>query len=118
MKVHIRMLIARFTRAVNTKMAEGTNDTIRGRGESWNQEETILLIELWGDQRVQEELDTKPRRNIDIFKRICQDIKGRIPEFERSPEDCRARIKRLKTKYSNLKIYFRFLKIVQHLFVV
>ena len=49
----------------------------RPRGEAWTQEETI---ELWADERVEEQLENTPRRNIEIFKRICEDIKDRIPE--------------------------------------
>ena len=62
----------------------------RPRGEAWTQEETILLIELWADERVQEQLENTPRRNIEIFKRICEDIKDRIPDFQRSPQECQA----------------------------
>jgi GTP cyclohydrolase I len=47
------------------------------RGEAWTHEETVLLIELWGDQRVQEQLENTPKRNLEILKRICQDIKDR-----------------------------------------
>ena len=46
-----------------------------------------MLIELWGDDHVQQQLDTTPKRNIDIFRRVCQDIKDRLPEFCRSAED-------------------------------
>jgi hypothetical protein len=38
------------------------------RGEAWTHEETVLLIELWGDQRVQEQLQNMPKRNLEIFK--------------------------------------------------
>jgi GTP cyclohydrolase I len=77
--------------------------TMAVRGYSWTHDETVLLIELWGDDHVQQQLDTTPKRNIDIFRRVCQDIKDRLPEFSRSVEDCRARIKRLKRReYDNL----------------
>jgi hypothetical protein len=45
---------------------------------------------LWADERVQEQLENTPRRNIEIFKRICEDIKDRIPDFQRSPQECQA----------------------------
>jgi hypothetical protein len=48
------------------------------RGEAWTHEETVLLIELWDDQRVQEQLENMPKRNLEIFKRICQDIKDHL----------------------------------------
>ena len=62
-----------------------------------------MLIELWGDDHVQQQLDTTPKRNIYIYRRVCQDIKDRLPEFCRSAEDCRGRIKRLKTQYFQIK---------------
>ena len=73
------------------------------RGDSQTHEETVLLMELWRDDHVQQQLDTTPKRNIDIFRRVCQDIKDRLPEFCRSAEDCQARIKRLKTQYFQIK---------------
>ena len=48
------------------------------REEAWTHEETVLLIELWGDQRVHEQLENTPKRNLEIFKQICQDIKDRL----------------------------------------
>ena len=77
--------------------------TMAVRGHSWTHDETVLLIELWGDVHVQQQLDTTPKRNIDIFRRVCQDNKDRLPEFSRSAEDCRARIKRLKTQFFQIK---------------
>ncbi|CAC5426291.1 unnamed protein product [Mytilus coruscus] len=73
------------------------------RADSWTHEETVLLIELWGDERVQNELENTPRRNLDVFRRICTDMKDRILDFSQSPQDCRRRIKRLKTKYFQVK---------------
>ncbi|VDI70615.1 Hypothetical predicted protein [Mytilus galloprovincialis] len=73
------------------------------RAEAWTHEETVVLIELWGDERVQNELENTPRRNLEVFRRICTDMKDRILDFIRSPQDCRARIKRLKTKYFQVK---------------
>jgi hypothetical protein len=69
------------------------------RGEAWPHEETVLLIKFgWpaSTGTVGEHAQEKP---LEIFKRICQDIKDRLPDFSRSAQDCRARIKRLKTKY-------------------
>jgi hypothetical protein len=56
-------------------------------------------LNFGGDQRVQEQLENTPKRNQENVKRICQDIKDRLPDFSRSAQDCRARIERLKTKY-------------------
>ena len=56
----------------------------RPRGEAWTQEETILLIELWADERVQEQLENTPRRNIEIFKRICEDRCKKLTDGRRT----------------------------------
>ena len=79
------------------------NGRSKTQRRGWTQEETILLIELWADERVQEQLENTPRRNIEIFKRICEDIKDRIPDFQRSPQECQAWIKHLKTMYFQTK---------------
>ena len=52
---------------------------------------------------MQEQLENTPRQNIEIFKMICEDIKDRIPDFQRSLQECRARIQRLKTMYFQTK---------------
>ncbi|XP_063415005.1 radixin-like [Mytilus trossulus] len=57
------------------------------RAEAWTHEETVLLIELWGDERVQNELENTPRRNLEVFRRICTDMKDSILDFSRSPQD-------------------------------
>jgi GTP cyclohydrolase I len=62
--------------------------TMTDRGYSWTHDETVLLIELWGDDHAQQQLDTTPKRNIGLFNRVCQDIKDRLPEFSRSAGDC------------------------------
>ena len=73
------------------------------REDAWTHEEAVLLIELWGDQHVQDQLENTPRRNLEIYKRICSDMKDRLPDFFRSAQDCRIRIKRVKTKYVKTK---------------
>jgi hypothetical protein len=95
MKLKLRMFGGKITRVSINICTTMENK----RGEAWTHEETVLLIELWGDQRVQEQLENTHKRNLEILKRICQDIKDRLPDFSRSAQDCRARIKRLKTKY-------------------
>ena len=38
------------------------------RGEAWTHSETVLLIELWGDRRVQEQSENTPKKNhADIY---------------------------------------------------
>ena len=37
--------------------------TMAVRGYFWTHDETVLLIELWGDYHVQQQLDTTPKRH-------------------------------------------------------
>jgi hypothetical protein len=39
------------------------------------QEETILLIELWADERVQEQLENTLRRNIEILRGYARTLR-------------------------------------------
>ena len=68
----MRMLGAKNTRALLRIFI--IDKTMAARGDSQTHEETVLLIELQGDDHVQQQLDTTPKRNIDIFRRVCQDI--------------------------------------------
>ncbi|CAC5397664.1 unnamed protein product [Mytilus coruscus] len=68
------------------------------RAGAWTHEETVLLIELWGTKEYKLNWKTHQDKS-----RICTDMKDRILDFGRSPQDCRGRIKRLKTKYFQVK---------------
>ena len=79
MKLKLRMFGGKITR-----VSINICTTMENKGgEAWTHEETVLLIELWGDQRVQEQLQNTLKRNLDNFKRICQDIKNCLPDFSR-----------------------------------
>ena len=83
MKLKLRMFGGKITHvSINICTTMGNK-----RGEARTHEETVLLIELWGDQRVQEQLENMPKRNLEIFKRICQDIKDRLLDFSRSAQE-------------------------------
>ena len=82
----MRMLGAKNTRVLLRIFM--IRKTMAVRGYSWTHDKTVLLIELWGDDHAQQQLDTTPKRNIGLFNRVCQDIKDRLPEFSRSVEDC------------------------------
>jgi hypothetical protein len=69
------------------------------RGETWGFSETNLLLDVWADAKIQAEFDDCPKRNIKIFQTIVEKVKAVKPSFDRTPFDCRAKIKRLKIKY-------------------
>lgn len=77
----------------------GGDKTMGTRGLSWGHEESLLLIELWSDETIQRDLELAPKSNRHLFDKIRREIQKRVPEFDRTPEECRGRIKRLKRKY-------------------
>ena len=80
-------------------MSLAQSDRMGTRGLSWGHEESLYLIELWSDETVQRDLDLAPKRNMHLFEKIRKEIQARVPEFDRTAEECRGRIKRLKRKY-------------------
>ncbi|XP_011606219.1 ATP-dependent (S)-NAD(P)H-hydrate dehydratase [Takifugu rubripes] len=75
------------------------------RGFLWSDVETRTLLNIWGDQDIQAALDGNFRNSF-----VYRDISRRLGAmgFERTPEQCRVRIKSLKrqfllTKEGNLR---------------
>lgn len=75
------------------------------RGFLWSDVETWTLLNIWGDQDIQAALDGNFRNSF-----VYRDISRRLGAlgFERTPEQCRVRIKSLKrqfllTKEGNLR---------------
>lgn len=65
------------------------------RAETWTHEETALEIcEMISTNN----MENTPRRNLEVFQRICSDMKDLILNVSGSSDDCRARIKRLENK--------------------
>ena len=64
MKLKLRMFGGKITRVSINICTTMENK----RGEAWTHDETVLLIELWGDQRVQEQFQNTLKRNLDNFK--------------------------------------------------
>ena len=77
----------------------GGDKTMGTRGLSWGHEESLFLIELWSDETIQRDLELAPKSNRHLFDKIRKEIQKRVPGFDRTPEECRGRIKRLKRKY-------------------
>ncbi|CAJ1054906.1 uncharacterized protein zgc:113263 [Xyrichtys novacula] len=62
----------------------------------WSDKETIILLELWGDQQVQKSMRRYPH-NGHIFSEISEKLNAN--GYYRSPDQCHTRIKRLKANY-------------------
>ena len=67
---------------------------------NWSNEETFKLIELWGDDRIQAQLEGC-KRNKNVYKKIA----GRMVEagHEKTAEQCREKEKKLKAEYRKVK---------------
>lgn len=70
--------------------------------EPWHNKETKTLIDIWSEDEVQRELEGTVR-NQKVFQKISQ----RMWElgYNRSPDRCRVKIKKLKQDYRRLKEY-------------
>ncbi|XP_029969530.1 uncharacterized protein LOC115404372 [Salarias fasciatus] len=62
----------------------------------WSDKETIILLELWGDSQVQQNLRRYPH-NGHLFTEISKKLSAH--GYSRSAEQCHTRIKRLKASY-------------------
>jgi len=70
------------------------------RGSTWSDAEITALISIWGDAKIQEQLDGATRN-----KTIFEDISKKMHEsgYERDWQQCRAKIKNLKAEYKKVK---------------
>ena len=70
---------------------------------AWTDEETFLLIDLWGDEAVQAMLEGCSR-NRHVYERISEELdKG--GGFKRSWSQCRDKLKKIKKQYKKIKDY-------------
>ncbi|MCJ8742620.1 hypothetical protein PDJAM_G00084180 [Pangasius djambal] len=68
----------------------------------WHKKETKTLIGIWSEDEVQRELEGNVR-NQKVFQKISQRM--RDLGYNRSPDRCRVKIKKLKQDYRRLKEY-------------
>lgn len=67
------------------------------RGFTWSDEETALLLELWGANDAQSEL-TGNKRNFPVYEKISESMISM--GYIRTASQCREKIKRMKREYS------------------
>ena len=65
----------------------------------WTHDETLKFIEIWSEERIQEELEGC-RRNKHVFDKIVRELKD--AGFSRTVEQCRAKMKKLKAEYKKV----------------
>lgn len=66
----------------------------------WTDEETVKLIELWGEADIQAELEGC-KRNKAVYEKIAHEMA--TSNFERSAVQFHEKIKKLRTEYKKVK---------------
>ena len=78
-----------------------TEATANSRGVFWSDDEVKALLAIWGEDKVQEELDVAVRNKV-----ISVGIAKKMRElgYERDWQQCKVKIKNLKSIYRDIKI--------------
>ena len=84
-------------RTANSKKAE----TLKKRGNSWSNEETLVLLGIWNDNSIEEQLESPLVNNASIYNSISNEILEK--EFEKTADQCKIRIHTLKRAYRDCK---------------
>ena len=71
----------------------------KSRGQNWSEHEIQALVSLWSEEGLQRELK-KSVRNDFAYARISRELVER--SYIRTAEQCRAKVKSLKTKYKQI----------------
>ena len=71
-----------------------------GGGVTWTKEETVKLIEVWGQETIQEQLQSC-KRNQSIFVAVAREM--REGGYDRTYQQCRGKIKKLKGGHRKAK---------------
>ena len=71
-----------------------------GAGTTWSKEETLKLIEVWGQEAIQKQLQ-ECKRNQTVYEEVAKEM--REAGYERTYQQCRDKIKKLKGDYKKEK---------------
>ena len=69
-------------------------------GSTWNKEEILKLIEIWGQEHIQRQLQ-ECKRNQSVYEGVAKEM--REAGYERTYQQCRDKIKKLKGEYKKEK---------------
>lgn len=67
-----------------------------GSGTTWSKEETLKLIDVWGQETIQKQLQ-ECKRNQGVYEVVAQEM--REDGYDRTYQQCRDKIKKLRAKY-------------------
>ena len=69
-------------------------------GATWSKEETLKLIDVWGNDTIQAQLQDCTS-NQKIFKKVARDLNE--AGYDRTFQQCRDKIKKLRGEYKKIK---------------
>ncbi|XP_003229048.3 uncharacterized protein LOC100566453 [Anolis carolinensis] len=69
------------------------------RGKIWRLAETRALLDIWGQQNVQDALQVM-HRNLEVFEEIADEMMAR--GHDRNAEECRAKVKMMRLKFKEV----------------
>ena len=69
-------------------------------GVTWTDEEIIKLIQIWGEEEIQAQLEGCTR-NMHVYEKIAQEL--RDMGYDRTAIQCQEKIKKLKGEYEKIK---------------
>ena len=79
---------------------KASSNSATPRGTIWSDPEIKALLEIWGEENIQEELDGAVR-NKTVFTKISEKMEEQ--GHERDWQQCKTKIKALKKKYREVK---------------
>ena len=67
-------------------------------GSTWSKEETLKLIEIWGQEHIQKQLqECKRNQTVYTYEEVAKEM--REAGYERTYQQCRDKIKKVKGEY-------------------
>nr|XP_032834331.1 uncharacterized protein LOC116956666 [Petromyzon marinus] len=70
------------------------------RPGSWSETETNALLDAWADRDIQDSLALAPHEQACVYERVRDRLVAALPGSQRSAQDCRLRIRKLKMVYA------------------
>ena len=67
---------------------------------TWSDPETFKLIEIWGEDSIQAQLEGC-RRNKEVYEKISHELND--AGYQRTAEQCREKVKKLNSEYRKIK---------------
>ena len=71
-----------------------------GSFSNWTDSQVLKLIDVWGDEDIQEQLEGS-KRNKHVYERISDVL--RVYGIEKSGEQCHTEVKKLRLEFKKIK---------------